>query len=289
VCTTRGLKCDYNLQLDKRRSVRMRLSKAILSLTKGTRTTSKLRSKRISNSAYSVSPTTSTISSRRPGPQDSEQSTTKAFSVLLADATANEVISMYHPSAQPSPDSTRSNQRQSKMAPGSLTFGLKLGENGELEYRGPTSSVIGDRLPEIPGRNVAFNFSSPSNIELPDETEMRQHLDLFVEWQNSSILVLPGDIVDELLESYPPTYENLRARVVLWSILSLTYKMYRISLINFETRMNLSEAAFQEAVKLVTTLAVRRPSVEVVQAACILACRDYSCGHENGAWVFHGM
>lgn len=87
---------------------------------------------------------------------------------------------------------------------------------------------------------------------------------------------------------YPPEDENLPTRAILWAILSLTYKIYCIGRLNFESRAQYSDAAFMEAKNLVTTLAFRKPSVEVVQAALILTCREYSCGHENSAWVFHG-
>ena len=174
-------------------------------------------------------------------------------------------------------------------APGSLNFGLKVGKDGELEYRGPTSSVIGDRLPTV------HDGSEPSRPETlaaldfqPNDMELQCHVNLFVEWQNSSILVLPGSIIDQIVTSYPPPSSDVATRAVLWAILSLTYKVFASHIVDHADRRALSDQAFEEAARLTTNLAHRKPSVEVVQAACILACREYSCGHENSAWTFHG-
>jgi hypothetical protein len=172
--------------------------------------------------------------------------------------------------------------------PGSLAFGLKLGDFGELEYRGPTSSTIGDRLPDVPSQAALLESSEYGTAEFPGKSEMRQHLDIFVEWQNSSVLILPGSLVHHILDNFPPQEDSIRLCMVLWSILSLTHKMFGLQWRSFEQRATLSESAFQQASKLVTLLAFRTPCVEIVQSALVLSCREYSCGHENAAWVFNG-
>ena len=175
-----------------------------------------------------------------------------------------------------------------KFTPGRLEFGLEVGERGQFEYRGPTSSTTGVKVSELHRHQPIMSNSTLIVQELPGQAEMHHHLELFVEWQNSSILVLPGHIIDHIMDAYPPIEEDLETRAVLWSVLSLTYKMFCINQLSYDERAFNSEAALGEAKKLVTSLAFRQPSVEVVRSACILACREYSCGHENSAWVFHG-
>ena len=175
--------------------------------------------------------------------------------------------------------------------PGSLTFGLKLGKDGELEYRGPTSSVTGDKLPTVQDDSYAESSDivlDAETLSLPSAEEMRTHIDLFVEWQNASVLILPGIIIEHILLQYPPPPASTSAQAVLWSILSLTYKMIYTNRLGYTERCKMSDQAFRKASELVFSLCHRKPSVDIVQAACILACREYSCGHENGAWIFHG-
>jgi hypothetical protein len=50
-----------------------------------------------------------------------------------------------------------------------------------------------------------------------------------------------------------------------------------------------SEAMFKLAKASLFEMATTRPSVEVVQAACLLSCRQFGYGHENEAWVLHGI
>lgn len=174
------------------------------------------------------------------------------------------------------------------LPPGSLSFGLKVGEHGQLEYSGPTSSITGIALPERHYHQIIVPEDSTTSRMLPSKEDMSQHIELFVEWQNSSILVLPACIIDPIMQDYPPVEESLETRAILWSVLSLTYKMHCINRSSYEERTFRSEVALNEAKKLVTRLAFRKPSTEVVTSACILACREYSCGQENSAWVFHG-
>lgn len=177
----------------------------------------------------------------------------------------------------------------SRLTLGSLSFGLAIGEHGELDYRGPTSSAAGARLPTAPQRQINIAELPATLRVLPDAEEMCHHLDLFVEWQNSCVLILPGCSINSFMNAYPPSTEDAARRVVLWSILSLTYNMHGIGRLDYEDRVDRSDSAHAEATQLVMELALRNPSVEVVQSACLLACREYSCGHENSAWVFHGM
>lgn len=50
-----------------------------------------------------------------------------------------------------------------------------------------------------------------------------------------------------------------------------------------------SNIYFGSAREMLLHAAFNEPSIEVVQAASILACREYGCGNENAAWTLNGM
>jgi hypothetical protein len=118
---------------------------------------------------------------------------------------------------------------------------------------------------------------------------MLQQLQIFAEWQNASILILPGAWLEHLMECYPPAADDAKRHLVLNAILSLTSKMYRSAVLPLQERTRESEAAFEAAAARLYALSLRNPCVEVVRAACILACREYGCGHENSAWSLSGI
>lgn len=170
--------------------------------------------------------------------------------------------------------------------PGTLSFGIHIGNNGEFEYRGPTSASAG-RLPLDYPLQMA-RLENRDDVHLPDVEEMTWHLDLFTEWQNCSILILPGTALQSVIEDYDVHRKDGKKAMVLWAMLSLTYNMLPDRHMAAAERAQRSEAAFQICVQTLTALQFRFPCVEVVQAACILACSEYSRGNENSAWTFNG-
>lgn len=171
---------------------------------------------------------------------------------------------------------------------GGVNFGLHIRDDGEIDFRGPTSSVTFERLPNTSCSQLFDHSATSYTPSLPGLDEFRQHLDIFVEWQNASILILPGAAIDHLLAHYPPSANEIKARMVIWSVLSFTSRIHRMNKLKAETRAQLSDVAFREAFRLVTSLATQSPCIEVVHSGLILACREYSCGHENAAWVYLG-
>ena len=173
-----------------------------------------------------------------------------------------------------------------------LEFSLRLGENDELEYRGPTSSIPGTRLPTIWHAQRAAELESahendifPLMLPLPDPDTLRTHLDIFLEWQNSSVIILAGALIDDLLQNYDANDNNLLRHLLIFSIMSLTM---RLSSIPTDTESQRSSTLyFGVAKQLLTRFAFEKPSIEVVQSACILACQEYARGYERTAWVFN--
>lgn len=72
--------------------------------------------------------------------------------------------------------------------PSSLVFGLEIGETGELEYRGPTSSATGLSFPKQIDQTYPLTEATLGKPLLPSHDIMEHHIDLFLEWQNSNRL-----------------------------------------------------------------------------------------------------
>jgi hypothetical protein len=175
-------------------------------------------------------------------------------------------------------------------APGSLVFNLRLGSNNELEYRGPTSTAFGVKIPALLGPQVSSAGAQhcPNNQQeailllLPERDVFEYYLDLFLEWQNSSIIIVAGILVDDLLVSYDPETIPWRRQLLVISVLALATKF------TDDSQTSLSSDEYMLKAKSMLDMAdLEAPSIEVVQSACILACREYASGHENTAWVFN--
>lgn len=183
--------------------------------------------------------------------------------------------------------------------PGRLFFGLRFGENGELEYRGPTSSLPEPKLHEHANSSPPLLVHCPettgnmtktvsSNFILPSLELIQQFLDIFLEWQNSSIIILPGSLVEVILNEYTNGAPTPARRMLLLAIISLTRKILNRPGEDPQLASAESEACFMEAKVLLLDMAFSSPVLETVQTACILACREYGCGRENSAWVMNG-
>lgn len=108
-------------------------------------------------------------------------------------------------------------------------------------------------------------------------------MELFLEWQNSSIIIVAGFQADGLFNSSADASPSPGTQLLLLSIISLTSRFSR------DSSEVSSDAYFHSAKEMLLQAAFSKPSIEVVQAASILACREYGCGHENAAWTLSGI
>ncbi|KAL2826181.1 hypothetical protein BJY01DRAFT_150357 [Aspergillus pseudoustus] len=171
-----------------------------------------------------------------------------------------------------------------------IDFSLKLNNGGELEYFGPTSSVPQNALiaaenpmitsiGELPGQALP---GQRIPVIFPDIDTLKQHIDLFLEWQSSGILILAGAQIDEIILDYNPMILPPKKQVLLAAMLSLTYKFVVDECL-------FSHRYFLFAKQLLTSMVFSNTTVELVLAACILACQAYGCGNTNAAWIFNGI
>lgn len=169
---------------------------------------------------------------------------------------------------------------------GGLVFKLQPRPGGEFSYRGPVSA---DQQAPSDVENEDEADSDFSSISWPSIDELGQHLDMFLEWQSTCILILPKPVIDKICNDYESIQvQRTRNTVLVMAILSLTYMMYPNTQVDAHGSENPSHKFFVEAKKLAFDMALRNPCVQVVQATCILSCREYSRGNENAAWVLHG-
>lgn len=169
---------------------------------------------------------------------------------------------------------------------GGLVFNLRPHRDGEFEYKGPVSA--GDTAPFQAESDLAAEHYQLS-VCWPDTEELVQHLDMFLEWQSTCILILPKSVVDKICQEYTSSYmEKAQDTLLILVILSITYLMNPGNTTSARRAEVLSDQFFTEARKLAFEIALKNPCVQVVQATCILSCREYSRGSENGAWIIHG-
>ncbi|KAF4634855.1 hypothetical protein G7Y89_g3239 [Cudoniella acicularis] len=170
---------------------------------------------------------------------------------------------------------------------GGLVFKLQPRRDGEFGYRGPASA---DQAAPYEGESDDVANDDLLHIHWPSIDELEQHLDMFLEWQSTCILILPKPIIDKVCRDYTSSQsECTEMTLLVLAILSLTYMMHPGSKTSTRKVQALSDYFSAEAKKLAYDMALRNPCVQVVQATCILSCREYSHGNDNGAWILHGL
>jgi hypothetical protein len=225
-----------------------------------------------------------------------------------------------------------------------VVFKLTLGDFGEPEYRGPTSSfawsrrydeAAGFRFPStwaastspeayrsvvdatVPGAETSgpfLNSSHDASSALPELSveDFDEHLSLYFEWQNSCIPVLSqdwlhaklyqacvllsrsgfgssmGSLCKEIITSLYSLTDMIQVHSIVTECHLLLLAIVSVTL-KFSNASSLAgDAFFDKSTKMLREMCMRKPSLVIVQAACILACRAYGCGHVNNAWVLNG-
>lgn len=106
--------------------------------------------------------------------------------------------------------------------PGSLVFGLEIGETGELEYRGSTSSATGLSFPKQIDQTHQLTGTTLGQPLLQSHDIIEHHIELFLEWQNSSIIIVTGFQADRLFKSSAKSSLSPGTHLLLLSIMALT-------------------------------------------------------------------
>lgn len=220
---------------------------------------------------------------------------------MLGSTSDSRVISQAVPKEVTQEPVTLDGRRNSPTysVPGSLVFSLNKSEKGHLEYRGPTSSITPHILTtaelsvdDDPGDEVNDATHSSWDLEidtfLPDGELLAAHIELFLEWQNASTVIIAGSLIDDLLSTYSPYNLSRGRKLLVLSILSITYRFQSKPGSLGLSGAYMSTQYFAKARPLLLDLAFSNPCIEVVLSSCILACREYGCGHENAAWLLNG-
>lgn len=182
-----------------------------------------------------------------------------------------------------------------------MVFRLKLEGNGEFDYRGPTSSFprggqpfyvpdIESHVPKPQVPTESIGGVIPSTL-IPDRDSLELHIELFLEWQNSFIIFLSRALIDDILTDYDPLNLAADRQLLILSIISVTSRIIgEAGLLPLTVRrgVEFSDLCLLEARTRLMEAAFVKPSIEVVQSACILASREYACGNCNAAWVLNG-
>lgn len=225
-----------------------------------------------------------------------------------------------------------------------VVFKLTLGDFGEPEYRGPTSSFTWSRrydeaagfrfpvtwaAPASPqtyrsvvdatdsGVETCGSFlnyaqdSSPALAEL-SAADFDEHLSIYFEWQNSCIPVLSQDWLHDRLYQACVSLSRRDSASSMGSLCkeficrihfltdtakvhSIVVECYLLLLAIVSVSLQFTspssppgDAFFGIATKILREMCMKKPSLTIVQAACILACQSYGSGHVNNAWILNG-